>query len=418
VRLALIRTEGEGEKSSWLLHRMKTDIDGHVQPDGIRVEPSAQADEPRGQRRDASRAAAAKDDDAPDAAPKAARRSSRRAAAEPAADTPLLWPPTGASLKPMLSTGATPERARLAARQWGRPAWAEAKWDGIRAIGVWDGSRLKLFARSGNEATAKYPEITDVDAGLGAEPAIVDGEIVAIDDRGRPSFPLLQTRMNLQRPGDVAREAKRTPVHYYLFDVMGAHGLDVTARPLRDRRALLEDLAAGAIAAIAVPPVFDDVDEALSTSERFDLEGVVVKDPSSPYRRGVRSESWLKVKLTRTQEVVLAGIRPGQGGRAQTFGSLLLGIPGADGLQYAGRVGTGFSDSTLRSLMRTLEPLRTTENPLVGVPALDARGVQWLRPELVGEVEFGEFTPGGILRHSRWRGLRPDKSPDEVRREV
>lgn len=123
------------------------------------------------------------------------------------------------------------------------------------------------------------------------------------------------------------------------------------------------------------------------------------------------------MKITRTQEVVIAGIRPGKGGRSGTFGSLLLGIPGPDGLQYAGRVGSGFSDSTLAVLLKKLTPLRTEDNPLVGVPALDQRDALWVRPELVGEVEFGEFTPGGILRHSRWRGLRPDKSPAEVRRE-
>jgi bifunctional non-homologous end joining protein LigD len=133
--------------------------------------------------------------------------------------------------------------------------------------------------------------------------------------------------------------------------------------------------------------------------------------------RGGRPESWLKVKLTRTQEVVIAGIRPGKGGRSGTFGSLLLGIPDDEGLQYAGRVGTGFSDSTLAVLLRKLTPLRTDDSPLLGVPAADARDALWVRPELVGEVEYGEFTPGGILRHSRWRGLRPDKSPAEVRRE-
>jgi bifunctional non-homologous end joining protein LigD len=403
VRLALIRTEGEGEKSNWLLHRMKTDIDGRVQPDGAPVEPSAQADDRRMPRRDRPGRSAAP-----------ARRASP---AEPPAAVPLAWPPDAEALRPMLSTSATPERATLAARQWGERAWAEAKWDGIRAVGVWDGSRLRLVARSGNDITFKYPEVTDADAGLGEEPAIVDGEIVAIDESGRPSFPLLQTRMNLQRAGDIAREAKRTPVQYYLFDVLGAHGADVASRPLRERRKILEELTSAAIAAIVVPPVFDDVDEALRTSRQFDLEGVVVKDPASTYRRGQRSESWLKVKLTRTQEVVLAGIRPGRGGRSHTFGSLLLGIPGPDGLHYAGRVGTGFSDSTLRSLMRTLAPLHSAENPLVGVPAADTRDVQWLRPELVGEVEFGEFTPGGILRHSRWRGLRPDKPAADVVRE-
>lgn len=317
----------------------------------------------------------------------------------------------------MLATGATPDRAKLAARGWGEWVWAEAKWDGIRAIGVWDGARLRLIARSGNDMTARYPEVTGVDVGLGPQPAVVDGEIVAIDERGRPSFPLLQNRMNLQRPAEIERQRGTTPVQYYLFDVLIARGRDLTAAPLRERRRALETLAAHVRAPLVLPPVFDDVDAALQASRRFDLEGVVVKDPSSAYRRGIRSEAWLKVKLTRTQEVVLAGIRPGQGGRAQTFGSLLLGIPGPDGLEYVGRVGTGFSDATLRSLMTTLAPLHSPHNPLREVPALDARGVQWLRPELVGEVEFGEFTPGGILRHSRWRGLRPDKSPADVVRE-
>jgi bifunctional non-homologous end joining protein LigD len=418
VRLALIRTEGDGEKSSWLLHRMKTDRDGRVQPDGMPVTPSVQADGP------VVAARVETTSSGPDPAHRAGSRARSRVSpvAPPTrdatvADVPLLWPPSADSLRPMLSTGSTREQAKLAARQWGEPVWAEAKWDGIRAVGVWDGRRLRLVARSGNDITFKYPEVTEVDVGLGDEPAIVDGEIVAIDERGRPSFPLLQTRMNLQRPAEITREAQRTPVQYYLFDVLGAHGVDVTARPLRERRRVLEELASTATPPLVVPPVFDDVDDALTTSEKFDLEGIVVKNPTSTYRRGLRSELWLKVKLTRTQEVVLAGIRPGQGGRAQTFGALLLGIPGPDGLEYAGRVGTGFSDATLRTLMRTLEPLHTDQNPLVSVPALDARGVQWLRPEMVGEVEFGEFTPGGILRHSRWRGLRPDKSPADVVRE-
>jgi bifunctional non-homologous end joining protein LigD len=386
VRLALIRTEGEGEKSSWLLHRMKTDVDGRLQPDGVVVEPSAQADEPRSARAPGPRGAAD------------AGRS-------------------GADLSPMLATSATPELARIAAHRWGDPAWVEMKWDGIRAVGSWDGERLRLYARSGNDITHRYPELTGVDAGLGAQPCVVDGELVALEPDGRPSFPLLQTRMNLERAGDIAREARRTPVRYYLFDVLAHDGDDLADLPLRERRDVLEAVAAASIDPIAVPPVFDDVDVALETSARLRLEGIVVKDPASPYLRGRRSEAWLKVKHTSTQEVVIAGIRPGKGARSGTFGSLLLGIPGENGLQYAGRVGTGFSDSMLATLMRTLTPLRTDENPLVGVPPADARDALWVRPELVGEVEYGEFTPGGILRHPRWRGLRPDKSPEDVRRE-
>lgn len=378
VRLALIRTEGEGEKSSWLLHRMKTDAAGRPQPDGEPVEPTPPDERPR-------------------------------EAVAPQA-------PASGALRAMLATSATPALARQSAARWSEP-WVEGKWDGIRAIGVWDGSRLRLYARSGNEITHRYPELTDLDARLGAAPAVFDGELVALEPDGRPSFPLLQNRMNLERPGEIAREARRIPVRYYLFDVLSADGRDVTGLPLHERRGILESLAAHAIAPITVPPVFDDVDAALDASDRLRLEGVVVKDPSSRYMRGVRSESWLKVKHTRTQEVVIAGIRPGNGGRSTTFGSLLLGIPGDDGLQYAGRVGSGFSDKALGSLLKTLTPLRTDENPLLGVPALDAKDALWVRPELVGEVEYGEFTPAGILRHPRWRGLRPDKSPAEVRRE-
>ena len=432
VRLALIRTAGEGEKSSWLLHRMKTDAAGRPQPEGMVVEPTPQADEPRGAGARGGRGRRGARDGAEEPHPNsleagdlaetgdsepehpASVRSPvfERAAAPAAHSLPSLE-----ALRPMLATSADPARARRDARRWGEPAWVEMKWDGIRAVGAWDGERLRLFARSGNEITHRYPELTAVDAGLGAQSCVVDGELVALEPDGRPSFPLLQTRMNLEHAGDIARVARRAPVRYYLFDALSRDGDDLTGLPLSERRDVLEAVAAASVDAITVPPVFDDVDAALDTSVQLRLEGIVVKDPASRYLRGTRSESWLKVKNTRTQEVVIAGIRPGKGGRSSTFGSLLLGIPGNGGLLYAGRVGSGFSDSMLAALLKKLTPLRTDENPLVGVPALDARDALWVRPELVGEVEYGEFTPGGILRHPRWRGLRPDKSPAEVRRE-
>lgn len=315
----------------------------------------------------------------------------------------------------MLAVSATAARAREAAGRWG--PWVEFKWDGIRAIGIWDGRRLQLRARSGTDITARYPELTGLDPGLGPTPAIVDGEIVALDRTGRPSFVRLQNRMHLTKPREIAREAPRTPVTYFLFDVLGAGGADATSLPLADRRLLLDEIAREAVPAIVVPPVADDVDIALQTAKELNLEGVVVKDPRSRYRSGARSEEWLKVKLTRTQEAVVGGIRPGKGGRTGSIGSLLLGIPGPDGLQYAGRVGTGFTEASLTRLQAMLDPLRTDENPFVGVPAADASDALWVRPELVAEVEFAEFTPGGILRHARWRGLRSDIAPSEVSRE-
>ncbi len=380
VRLALIRTEGAGEKSQWLLHRMKTDADGHPQGDGEVVVPRADTDPP----------------------------SSLVAAAAPPAALA-----SAADLRPMLATASTSGIARAAAERWGRE-WVEMKWDGIRGIGIWDGRRLRLRSRNGNDLTATYPELTSVDLGLGSAPAVVDGEIVALDAQGRPSFPLLQKRMNLAQAREIAHEAARTPVHLYLFDILEADGRDLGGLPLAERRGVLENLAHSAATVVVVPPVFDDVEAALSASARFGLEGIVVKDPGAPYRRGQRTDRWLKVKHSRTQEVVIGGIRPGKGNRSGTIGSLLVGVPSDEGLRYAGRVGSGFGEQTLARLSGLLEPLRSDADPFVGVPAADARDALWVRPELVAEVEFAEFTPGGILRQARWRGLRPDKDPADV----
>ncbi|KQR25003.1 ATP-dependent DNA ligase [Microbacterium sp. Leaf151] len=399
VRLALIRTEGRGEKSQWLLHRMKTDAAGRPQGDGapvVALDHGTTAGRPRHA--------------APDDASTPIRASDESATRAP--DTA----PTVADLRPMLATAATAGLARAAASRWGAP-WVEMKWDGIRGLGIWDGERLRLRSRNGNDLTQTYPELTGVDLGLGPRRAVVDGEIVALDSQGRPSFPLLQKRMNLAQPREISHEAKRTPVQLYLFDVLSIDGRDVASLPLSERRSLLETLAAQAGAPVVVPPVFDDVDAAVATSGRFGLEGVVVKDPASAYRRATRSEQWLKVKHSRTQEVVIGGIRPGKGNRAGTIGSLLVGVPSPDGLQYAGRVGSGFGEQTLARLTALLEPRRTDTDPFVGVPAADARDALWVRPDLVAEVEFAEFTPGGILRQARWRGLRPDKAPGEVVRE-
>ena len=371
VRLALIRTSGAGEKSQWLLHRTK----------------------PAG--KDAATGAVA--------AARAGQRMPSRSSSDSAA--------------PMLAVSSTPALATSAARRWGGLPWVEFKWDGIRAVATWDGERMRLRARSGVDITERYPELTAADLGLGALPAVFDGEIVALDAAGHPSFTRLQSRMHLTGARDIAREATATPVHYFVFDLLRIGDDDIAERPLRERRELLESVTADAASPLVVPPVTDDIADALTAAADLRLEGVVVKDPQSPYRRGIRSERWLKVKLTATQEVVIGGIRPGKGERRGGIGSLLLGIPDAGGLRYVGRVGSGFTDRELARLESRLQPLRTDANPVVGVPAADAADALWLHPELVGEVEFAEFTPNGTLRHARWRGLRTDKQPMDVRRE-
>ncbi|WP_136030631.1 non-homologous end-joining DNA ligase [Microbacterium sp. PF5] len=335
----------------------------------------------------------------------ARKRRPLATAAAPTAGTTLP------SLDPMLAETGTPALARGLSS----PSWVEVKWDGIRAIGTWRDGRMLLHARRGTDITARYPELTaDGAPFLPVDEAIVDGEIVAFDAHARPSFSLLQNRMHLTRPREIEREVVRTPVVYMLFDLLRLDGHDLTGMPLRERRTLLEDLVADLEAPVQVPPVFDDVDAALGASDEFGLEGVVVKDPASRYRPGVRSPSWLKLKNTRMQEAVIVGIRPGKGERDGTLGSLLLAVPDEGELRYVGRVGTGFSDRMLRELMARLEPLRVSAPPLDGVPRPDASDALWVRPQLVGEVEFGNWTPDGILRHARWRGLRPDKTPDEI----
>ncbi|BDZ37768.1 hypothetical protein GCM10025863_03820 [Microbacterium suwonense] len=389
ARLALIRTEGEGEKSQWLLHRM---------PDAgapRTKQHTRQRTNPHLSQRTSQPAL----QDAPEHAHEAARERG-----------------DAARIRPMLAETGTPGLARALST----PSWAEVKWDGIRAIGTWADDRLTLRARSGTDITGRYPELTSPSSlSLPASDAVVDGEIVAFDAQGRPSFSRLQDRMHLTRAREIEREAARTPVRYVLFDLMRLDGHDLSRLPLRQRRELLEQLTADVTAPVQVPPVFDDLDAALAVSARYGLEGVVAKDPESGYRPGARSSSWLKLKHTRTQEAVIVGIRPGRGNRSGTIGSLLLAVPDQDGsLRYVGRVGTGFTDRMLRDLAARLEPLRASSPGLAGVPSADASDAQWVRPELVGEVEFANWSPGGILRHARWRGLRPDKDPREVRQET
>jgi len=343
--------------------------------------------------------------------------SPRRPARHPRSAAPPTTGSTPATIAPMLAENGTPGVARALSS----PSWVEVKWDGIRAMGTWTDGRMRLHARRGTDITARYPELTaDGAPFLPVADAIVDGEIVAFDAHGRPSFSLLQNRMHLTRPREIEREVVRTPIVYMLFDLLRLDGHDLTGMPLRERRTLLDDVIADLDAPIRIPPVFDDVDAALAASREFGLEGVVVKDPRSRYRPGQRSPSWLKLKHTRMQEAVIVGIRPGKGDRESTLGSLLLAVPDRSGtggsrrLRYVGRVGTGFTDRILRDLVARLEPLRVEAAPLDGVPAPDASDALWVRPELVGEVEFANWTPDGVLRHARWRGLRPDKEPEDI----
>ncbi|MBO0810479.1 MAG: ATP-dependent DNA ligase [Microlunatus sp.] len=295
--------------------------------------------------------------------------------------------------------------------------WAfEMKWDGVRAVCYLAGGRAKILSRRGLDVTATYPEIADALGKISVENAVLDGEIVALDPEGRPSFSRLQNRINLSQPADVSRARRDTPVQLVVFDIMYLDGRSLVKKPYDDRRAELEKLITGG--RIQLPPSFDgDLDAARIASRSLGMEGVVAKRRNSTYQAGSRGRTWIKIKNLQTQEVVVGGWRTGNGNRAGTVGSLLIGVPDRgdhDRLRYVGRVGSGFSDAELRRISKVFAGMARNDPPLADVPRLDARDAHWIEPELVGEVSYAEWTDDGRLRFPVWRGWRPDKSPDQV----
>jgi bifunctional non-homologous end joining protein LigD len=298
--------------------------------------------------------------------------------------------------------------------------WAfEMKWDGIRAITTVSNGALRVVSRNGNDMTASYPELRQLAELLRDDDAVLDGEIVALNKAGRPDFGDLQTRMKLTKPADVERAMKRTAVHYMVFDLLEVNGESLVSRGYDSRRHALEALLSPpASGAIQVPPTFTGgLDDAIASSRELGLEGVMAKERDGRYAAGLRSHSWIKIKHHRTQEVVVGGWRPGNGRRAGTVGSLLIGVADNDTFRYIGRVGTGFSDRDLDELRGLFTARARTTPSLTDVPAVDARDAHWVRADLVGEVEFAEWTSTGRLRQPRWRGWRTDKAPSDVRRE-
>ena len=227
---------------------------------------------------------------------------------------------------------------------------------------------------------------------------------------GIPQFARLQNRIHVRAPG--AGLLSSIPVTVYVFDLVAVDSSPVTGAPYHERRRLLDGLRLDT-GAVRTPPSFTDVDPAdmYQTAVDSGLEGVVCKRLTSTYQPGRRSPDWIKVPVALTQEVVLIGSTPGARRRAGVIGSLLLGVNDNGTLVYAGKVGTGFTDSALRDLAALLDPIAAPTPAVADVPRTDARAARWLRPDLVGEVTYRNWTPEGRLRHPSWRGLRPDKTP-------
>ncbi len=300
------------------------------------------------------------------------------------------------TLAPMLTTEGSVEK--LKAGQWA----FEGKWDGYRLLVQADHGTVCLRSRRGRDVTKEFPQLQVLAADLADHHVVLDGEVVALDEDGIPSFSQMQNRV------------RATRIEYWAFDLLYLDGRSLLRAGYRDRRRLLEALAVNGN--LIVPdPLPGDGAQALTQSENVGWEGVIAKKRDSTYQPGRRSASWIKDKHWRTQEVVIGGWRAGEGGRTSGIGSLLMGIPAGGGLQYVGRVGTGFTEHALSDLRNTLTPLHTRESPFSQrLPTRDAKGVTFVTPILVGEVRYSELTSDGRLRQPSWRGLRPDKTPDEV----
>jgi bifunctional non-homologous end joining protein LigD len=303
------------------------------------------------------------------------------------------------AIAPMLASEGSV--AALKAGQWA----FEGKWDGYRLLVEADHGALRVRSRRGREVTKEYPELSSLAADLADHHVVLDGEAVVVNKAGVPSFNAMQNR------------GRGTRVEYWAFDLLYLDGRSLLRARYRDRRKLLETLASGGNLVVRelLP---GDGSQALEHSRENGWEGVIAKKRDSTYQPGRRSASWIKDKNWNTQEVVIGGWKAGEGGRTSGIGSLLMGIPGGDGLHFAGRVGTGFTERDLANLKKTLAPLHTEQSPFDGsLPTRDAKGVTFVEPVLVGEVRYSEWTPDDRLRQSSWRGLRPDKKPSEVVRE-
>jgi bifunctional non-homologous end joining protein LigD len=295
--------------------------------------------------------------------------------------------------------------------------WAfEIKWDGIRTILFVEGGRVRAQSRNDIDVTVSFPELADIGKFLGMTTCVIDGEIVALGEDGRPSFSRLQQRMHVSNQREAKRRALSDPVTFVAFDLLYLDGHSLIGAAYDERRDRLESLHLSG-ETFTTTDSFRDVSgrDILGATAQNGLEGVVAKRRASPYRPGRRHPDWTKVKNFRTQEVVIGGWTDGQGERQDSLGALLLGIPDKGGLRYVGKVGTGFSADVRSDLLHDLKALATPDNPFVSpLPAADAGKAHFVRPETVGEVEFSEWTTAKRLRQPTWRGLRRDKAPDEV----
>src|SRR5499433_573775 len=291
----------------------------------------------------------------------------------------------------------------------------EIKYDGVRVLASRAGDEVELRGRSGQLFTARYPEVTAALHALPLQSFVLDGEIVALDERGRSSFQRLQERMGLTRPADIERARSEVPVSAAFFDALSLEGRDLRRLPLEARKECLKLLLPPRGVVYYGDHVVEHGAAFLAAACEQGLEGVVAKKRDSPYV-GKRSRDWLKIKCQLRQEFVIGGYTVPQGTRAH-FGALHLGLYERGELVYVSKVGTGFDEQALKTISEKLRPLSRATSPFArGTPG--GRGHHWVEPRLVGEVRFTEWTRDGGIRHPAFLGLRDDKRPEDCVREM
>jgi bifunctional non-homologous end joining protein LigD len=306
-----------------------------------------------------------------------------------------------------------PMLATLVDEPFSNPEWIfETKWDGFRAVCFVKDASARFVSRNQLDMTHQYPELVDVGKQVDAAKAVLDGEIVALDRDGMPRFQLLQPRVGRKKKGDIEALLGKAKIVYFAFDLLYVDGYDLMSCPVTERKAVLENILRPASFIKFSEHVVGDGEAFFEQIEKFRLEGMMAKRAASHYAQR-RSADWLKVKTVERSEVVVVGYTEPRGSRSH-FGALVVGLYRDKELHYVAHVGTGFNQRTLEKIFKLMQPLRTKQSPFVEAPKTN-EPVQWLKPKLVAEVKFSEWTADGHLRHPVFVGLREDKRPDQCR---